>query len=330
MGLYFYLLLLLDLFIICLIFNNATFFSKYFGLSKKKADKTPVIGGLGIYIFLIIFNLSLLIFSKQNINFEQINILLLLTVVFIIGFIDDIYQISYTYRLLLIYLTLFVFLQFTDFYLIDYLYFESLNKTFLLDNLSIYITPFFILLLLNSLNMADGINGNSGLIIISYIILLFDKNLNLNTLILPALLAIIIFLYFNLRNKIYLGDSGVYLLSVLVSLYTINKYNFLDIKLSCEEIFVIFLIPGIDMFRLFITRIKNNKNPFKGDLNHFHHILNKRFNLTQTIIIYLLLINWPNILLKMFEINILYLIFINIFMFIFTIYTLNKLEKLSK
>ena len=35
------------------------------------------------------------------------------------------------------------------------------------------------------------------------------------------------------------------------------------------------MIPSIDMLRLFILRIINKKNPFKGDLNHLHHIVNK-------------------------------------------------------
>ena len=38
------------------------------------------------------------------------------------------------------------------------------------------------------------------------------------------------------------------------------------------------MIPGIDMFRLFITRLLLKKNPFKGDKNHLHHILLKKFN----------------------------------------------------
>ena len=35
------------------------------------------------------------------------------------------------------------------------------------------------------------------------------------------------------------------------------------------------MIPGIDMLRLFIFRIKNKKNPFSGDNNHIHHLLLK-------------------------------------------------------
>ena len=37
-------------------------------------------------------------------------------------------------------------------------------------------------------------------------------------------------------------------------------------------------IPGLDMLRVFILRIKKGKNPFYPDQNHFHHILKKLFD----------------------------------------------------
>ena len=91
-------------------------------------------------------------------------------------------EISYVFRLIFIYIILIIFLNFNEDYLISYLYFESLDKTFLLNEYSLIVTPFFILLLLNSLNMADGINGNSAFIVLSYIILLYEKNNDLNFL----------------------------------------------------------------------------------------------------------------------------------------------------
>jgi hypothetical protein len=42
-----------------------------------------------------------------------------------------------------------------------------------------------------------------------------------------------------------------------------------------DEVFVILLIPAIDMLRLFFMRLINKNNPFKGDLNHLHHIVNR-------------------------------------------------------
>ena len=329
MDLSFYSFLFINILIITLLFKNADIISKKIGLNKKQDDQTPLVGGLGIFIFFILFNFYLFYFQKQLVIDYQFNILILISIIFIIGLIDDLFQLSYIKRLIFIYLIFIIFLKSTNFYIIDQLYFESINKTVLLGSFALYITPFFILLLLNSLNMADGINGNSGIIIISYLYLLFENNINLNLLVLSIIIPLILFLYFNLRNKIYLGDSGIYLLSSIVALYVINKYNTKSIMISCEEIFLIFLIPGLDMFRLFILRLLKKRNPFKGDNNHLHHLLLSKYNLTYTLLIYFILINWPNILYRSFKINILLLIFTNIFIFILFVLYLQKLKKFS-
>ena len=329
MDLSFYSFLIFNFLIITLLFKNADIISKKIGLNKKQDDQTPLVGGLGIFIFFILFNFYLFYFQKQLVIDYQFNILILISIIFIIGLIDDLFQLSYIKRLIFIYLIFIIFLKSTNFYIIDQLYFESINKTVLLGSFALYITPFFILLLLNSLNMADGINGNSGIIIISYLYLLYENNINLNLLVLSIIIPLILFLYFNLRNKIYLGDSGIYLLSSIIALYVINKYNTKSIMISCEEIFLIFLIPGLDMFRLFILRLLKKRNPFKGDNNHLHHLLLSKYNLKYTLLIYFILINWPNILYRSFKINILLLIFTNIFIFILFVLYLQKLKKFS-
>ena len=37
-------------------------------------------------------------------------------------------------------------------------------------------------------------------------------------------------------------------------------------------------LPGVDMFRLFLLRLKKKRNPFSPDRNHIHHLLNKKFS----------------------------------------------------
>ena len=201
MDLSFYSFLIFNFLIITLLFKNADIISKKIGLNKKQDDQTPLVGGLGIFIFFVLFNFYLFYFQKQLVIDYQFNILILISIIFTIGLIDDLFQLSYIKRLIFIYLIFIIFLKFTNFYIIDQLYFESINKTVLLGSFALYITPFFILLLLNSLNMADGINGNSGIIIISYLYLLFENNINLNLLVLSIIIPLILFLYFNLRNK---------------------------------------------------------------------------------------------------------------------------------
>ena len=115
------------------------------------------------------------------------------------------------------------------------------------------------MLLLNSLNMVDGVNGNSGIIFLSFFLLIFNIDSELNFFLFLITVSLIIFLYFNFRNYTYIGDSRIYFISVFLSLYLIDSYNYNSSNLSCEKIFLILMIPGIDMFRLFCVRIYNKK-----------------------------------------------------------------------
>ena len=131
---------------------------------------------------------------------NESSVFFLVLIIFLIGLYDDLREISYVFRLIFIYIILIIFLNFNEDYLISYLYFESLDKTFLLNEYSLIVTPFFILLLLNSLNMADGINGNSAFIVLSYIILLYEKNNDLNFFVLGIIFPLIIFLFYNFHQ----------------------------------------------------------------------------------------------------------------------------------
>ena len=140
---------------------------------------------------------------------------------------------------------------------------------------------------------------------------------------------LIIFLIFNLNNKCYLGDSGVYLLSSIISFYIIKSYNLNSVILSSEKIFLLLMIPGLDMLRLFCIRILRKKNPFKGDLNHLHHLLMRKFSNIKTLLIIILLIIWPNVFYKILDINIQFLIILNTLTYISLIIYLNKLKNFS-
>ena len=101
--------------------------------------------------------------------------------------------------------------------------------------------------------------------------------------------------YYIYKGKYFLGDSGSLFFSSIVGLIAIYNYNtLLQNKLvPVENIFIIFMIPGFDMLRLFIERILRKQNPFSADRNHLHHFLIKFFSLKQTLIIYFFLVILP-------------------------------------
>lgn len=323
-----FLIYLLSCILITLIFINSKKISYKIKLFKKGIDEKPLTGGLGIYLFFFT-NIFFLYFFSHNIINVQIFLLLFLTIIFLIGIMDDIFNLSYSFRLISIFFLLVFFFNLDGALIVNEFYFETFKRTYVVNNFAYFLTPLFILLLLNSMNMADGINGLSGMIFLSYVLILFSNNNELNYLIYCLIFSLLIFLIFNIKNKIYMGDSGIYFLSTIISFYTISEYNYGVSELSCEKIFLIFMVPGIDMFRLFIERLVKNKNPFKGDLNHLHHLLIKNFGLKKSIFAYISMIIWPNFIYLIFNFNIIILIVLNIIFYCSILIYLKKLKKLS-
>lgn len=107
-----------------------------------------------------------------------------------------------------------------------------------------------------------------------------------------------IFIFFNIKNKIFLGDSGVYLSSSILSYILIRGYYISGI-LNPEKILIILLLPGIDMFRIFCERILNKKNPFLGDRNHLHHLLQKKFSNAKIIFFFIIFLIFGNIMINL-------------------------------
>ena len=97
----------------------------------------------------------------------------------------------------------------------------------------------------------------------------------------------------NFSNKLYLGDSGNYIISLIIGYLLIVLNKKFAFSLYVEEILLMLLIPGLDLVRLFFIRIKNKKNPLKGDQNHLHHYLFRKLGLIKSLTIYLLLVNVP-------------------------------------
>ena len=92
-------------------------------------------------------------------------------------------------------------------------------------------------------------------------------------------MLIFLIMLLNLKNMLFLGDGGVYLLGIILSASLIYEHNVKNNIIYADEIFFLLLLPGFDLVRLTITRSFNLKNPFMGDRNHIHHLLINKFSL---------------------------------------------------
>ena len=96
--------------------------------------------------------------------------------------------------------------------------------------------------------------------------ILIHKSLfiQLNLIFIIPLIFIIIL---NYKNKIFLGDSGVYIGGIIISYNLIFGYQ--SNIISGEIILLIVIMPIVDALRVFIVRISRGINPSEPENNTF-------------------------------------------------------------
>lgn len=243
--------------------------------SKRKIHTKPtaftggIIISIGYLIALQIFD-----FASNSLNL----ILSIGFLISIVGLIDDKYNLNTGGKLSLQVIPIFYLIVFENIKLTqigDYEYFKL--------SLGSFATPFTllcVLLLINSFNYFDGIDGSLSFAFISVLTILYFLTTEENNrlFLISVLIPIIIFLFFNFSlfklPKLFLGDSGSLLLGFVTS--------FLLIYFSIQNIaHPILLAWSVSIFvyeflSVNLQRIINNKNPFKPGLDHLHHYLQKK------------------------------------------------------
>ncbi len=226
-------------------------------------DKVPLTGG----IFLIF---SFLFFHNEKIH----SFILFSFLILLLGIFSDLKRIKSAFNRFIIQISLVLsFVIFNDFQLFD-------TRIYLLDKLLTYevfnyfFVSFCILIVINGSNFFDGLNTlNIGYYLLVTLVLYYLKANNLvslNEIFINYILIVLIITYFlNLINKIYLGDSGSYLLGFVFSIFLIN--TFLE-NLNISPFFIILLLwyPSFETLFSIIRKNIMNKSPMRPDSNHLH------------------------------------------------------------
>ena len=232
---------------------------------------TPLAGGIFFYL-----NFLLLVFYKFN--YIDLNIILFCSLLLILGIFSDIKKDFYpSIRLLLQIIIVLLAVIFFNIQ-IEETRIEILDT--LLDNLvfKIFFTSFCILTVLNGFNFLDGFNGiATGYFLICFISLYFLSLIigNQTDIIFFKLLLIPFFIFylFNIFGKVFLGDNGIYLLSLLLSLITIK---FLGKNNEVSPIFAIniFWYPAFENLFSILRRFKKKNKLMSPDRKHLHTMIN--------------------------------------------------------
>ena len=274
---------------------------------KKHKSNVPLLGGVIMIINLLILSIfsifsgipfENLLVSKK----EYVSIFLLVLCFFLLGLYDDRFKLNPDKKFILSIIFSILALTLNKNLLIENFNLSFYDKTIILNEFSFFFTLFCIIILINALNFYDGINGQSlifFILVFSYLSL--QSPLQMFYIILIFICIFILFL--NLQNKTFLGDGGVYLLGSILTTLLIYEFNSFKTIEFADEIFLLLILPGLDLLRLTIMRIMDGKNAFYGDRNHIHHILIKKFSLALSNIILMILSILPITLFNIFNLS---------------------------
>jgi UDP-GlcNAc:undecaprenyl-phosphate/decaprenyl-phosphate GlcNAc-1-phosphate transferase len=239
---------------------------------KTHAQPTPLVGGMGIILPLLIW-LSGVLFSGMTSDTQPLTVLLLCAAgVGLVGFADDQAPISPLTRVLALLVFLGVALEVSPSLVAPSLNWGSFEPTYLPASLYCGLIALTNVGIVNAVNMADGQNGlvPSMFVIWSLcLVLVGDPIVSAVAQILA--LASFVVLIFNLRGKLFLGDCGSYGVTFVLGVLALMTYA--QGRITIETVTVWFYIPVIDCLRLIITRRLQGRSPFAADKDHFHHRL---------------------------------------------------------
>jgi UDP-GlcNAc:undecaprenyl-phosphate/decaprenyl-phosphate GlcNAc-1-phosphate transferase len=248
--------------------------------------RTPSLGGIGIFAGLI-FSITFWIPFNTCDHPEQAYIKYILCayiIIFLIGAKDDIIPLSPVKKFAGQLLAAFILVYQAKIQLTSMYGIFGMNE--IPEWLSIILSAFTIIVIINAFNLIDGINGlaaSMGIISCAAFGIWFYiyGRLDLAVLASASIGALMAFLYYNITPaKIFMGDTGSLLVGLTASILAISfiesNKNWHDgwfIESVPAVAIGVLIIPLFDTLRVFTLRAIRGKSPFNPDRTHVHHLL---------------------------------------------------------
>jgi UDP-GlcNAc:undecaprenyl-phosphate/decaprenyl-phosphate GlcNAc-1-phosphate transferase len=248
---------------------------------KFHLKRVPTLGGIAIFGGLIITS-SFFVDFKQFPTFGYT--LSAIIVLFFTGVKDDIIPLTALKKLIAQIIASLIVVIKCDVRLSNlygFLWIDEINYP-----ISVLISVFTLLVIINSFNLIDGINGLAGgvglIVSITFGYLFFEMNHpNLSIIAFSLAGALLGFLQYNLRThaKIFMGDTGSLTVGLISSIFCIefieinSDKGFFNPTFAPVFAFAILIIPLFDTLRVFMLRMSKGKSPLSADRNHLHHFI---------------------------------------------------------
>jgi len=239
---------------------------------------TPFFGGIAIFTGIIC---SLLFWADiENIQYILVSIL----IVFIVGIVDDLRQITALKKLIGQIIATLILIFLGD------LQIDSMHGVLGVYDLPLWIgtlfTVFVVIVITNGYNLIDGIDGLAGGIglVSSFsfgVIALIMEQTDMALIAFTLMGALIGFLKYNVfPARIFMGDTGSLVVGMILSILAINciKFGLVSETLKFPNkgplLAISFLaIPLFDSLRVFIVRALKGDGPLIAGRDHIHHAL---------------------------------------------------------
>jgi len=239
------------------------------------------LGGIGIFAG---FLLASLLSIQGYLNPEFQYFFAASLVVFFVGLKDDIMILSATKKFIGQIIAASILIHLGGIRLDSmhgFLGFEQLPEGF-----SLALSYLTIIVVINSFNLIDGVDGLASSLGILTMIVFGSYFLAIDYQA-YALLAfamagsLVAFIIFNHHPaKIFMGDSGSLMIGLVNSILVIKFINVANSPFVAVPVpaavaigFSILIVPLLDTLRVFSIRIANGRSPFTPDRNHIHHLL---------------------------------------------------------
>ena len=239
-------------------------FSKHKNLVKRIKKSPPLCGGIIILICSILFFKNFFLMNLFGAFF------------LIIGIFSDSNKISSPLiRICIQFIICYFFVVLSSLNIFD-LRIDILNYFLGINFISILFTVFCILILINGSNFLDGLNT----LVLGYytlvcIVLIYLSN-NFNLIVNPNINLLIIFLLIlfipNFFGKVYLGDSGAYLIAFLISFFVID-FSLKNTLVSPYFISLLLWYPAFENLFSILRRILSKNKIDAPDNYHLHHMI---------------------------------------------------------
>lgn len=251
------------------------------GGRKQHTQATPVIGGLAIFLGLLVGLCVIPTSLAAYRSFVVAGGLLVL-----VGMLDDIHEVSPQGRLIAQLTAIAIMIFWAG---IKLTWFGDLFGTGEVDLgwLAIPVTFFGAASLINAVNMLDGLDGLAGTVVLVAFVTLMLFALHGGLYTQATVLAVvngcvIAFLCFNARlpgfphARVFMGDAGSMLLGFILAWFTIDLSQTQAAQARPVTMLWVVGIPLIDIATVFIARVKQKRSPMSAGRDHIHHWIMER------------------------------------------------------